>query len=64
MKITDLDFIEIGKWDMPNWAEFISSEWGQNLSARYLTWKYKRKLKRYLIREYREKFIKQSLMKS
>ena len=49
---------ELVIYECPSIAEYISFNWGQNIVGKYLSYKIKRKLKRYNKRIEREKMLK------
>lgn len=48
---------ELLEYDTPAIAEYISWRWLQNIMARYVAWKIKRKIKLYNFRQKRKEYL-------
>lgn len=61
VKKRNMETKELIKYELPNWVEFISIGWMQDIIAYYYGKKVNRKWHRYLKRQAREKYLEDLL---
>ena len=53
-----MEKIDLPKYEAPAIAEYVSIGWMQDIIARYISWKVRKKMKKYYERLGREQYLK------